>query len=136
MRTSVWSRRTVGATADCASNTRISSTPPTCRALPRSADTANVAGDPVDGAAQAGAVPTGALYVPEERISVEDAIRAFTQGSAYAAFADSRVGTLEVGKLADLAVLSQDVFSVSPLDIGKTRVTMTLVGGKVVFKAP
>ncbi|MGC1388836.1 MAG: amidohydrolase family protein [Steroidobacteraceae bacterium] len=95
-----------------------------------------MAGDPVDGAAQAGAVPTGALYVPEERISVEDAIRAFTQGSAYAAFADSRVGTLEVGKLADLAVLSQDVFSVSPLDIGKTRVTMTLVGGKVVFKAP
>ncbi len=106
------------------------------RQIWRSADTANVAGDPVDGAAQAGAAPTGALYVPEERISVEDAVRAFTQGSAYAAFADTRVGTLEVGKLADLAVLSQDVFSVSPLNVGKTRVTMTLVGGKVVFTAP
>ncbi len=105
------------------------------RQIWRSADTANVAGDPVDGAAQAGAVPTGALYVPEERISVEDAVRAFTQGSAYAAVADTRVGTLEAGKLADLAVLSQDVFSVSPLNIAKTRVTMTLVGGKVVYTA-
>ena len=106
------------------------------RQIWRSADTANVAGDPVDGAAQAGAVPTGALYVPEERISVEDAARAFTQGSAYAAFADTQVGTLEVGKLADLAVLSQNIFAVSPVSIGKTRVTMTLVGGKIVYTAP
>jgi predicted amidohydrolase YtcJ len=106
------------------------------RQIWRSADTANVAGEPVDGAAQAGAVPTGTLYVPEERISVEDAVRAFTQGSAYATFADTRVGTLEVGKLADLAVLSQDIFAVSPLSIGKIRVTMTLVGGKVVYMAP
>jgi predicted amidohydrolase YtcJ len=102
----------------------------------RSADTANVAGEPVDGAAQAGAVPSGTLYVPEERIGVEDAVRAFTQGSAYAAFAETRVGTLEVGKLADLAVLSQDIFAVNPLDIAKTRVTMTLVGGKIVHTAP
>jgi predicted amidohydrolase YtcJ len=102
----------------------------------RSADTANVAGEPVDGAAQAGAVPTGTLYVSEEQIGVEDAVRAFTQGSAYAAFADSRVGTLEMGKLADLAVLSQDIFAVNPLSIAKTHVTMTLVGGKIVYTAP
>jgi predicted amidohydrolase YtcJ len=102
----------------------------------RSADTANVAGEPVDGAAQAGAVPSGTLYVPEERIGVEDAVRAFTQGSAYATFADTQVGTLEVGKLADLTVLSQDIFAVNPLDIAKTRVTMTLVGGKIVYTAP
>jgi predicted amidohydrolase YtcJ len=106
------------------------------RQIWRSADTANVAGEPVDGAAQAGAVPTGTLYVPEERIAVEDAVRAFTQGSAYAAFADTRVGTLEVGKLADLAVLSQDIFAVNPSSIAKTRVTMTLVGGKIVYTAP
>jgi len=67
---------------------------------------------------------------------VEDAVRAFTQGSAYAAFADTGVGTLEVGKLADLAVLSQNIFAVSPVSIGKTRVTMTLVGGKIVYTAP
>ena len=101
-----------------------------------SADTANVAGQPLDGAAQGGAKPTGAIYVPEERISVEQAVRAYTQGSAYAAFSDDRVGTLEVGKLADLAVLSKDIFSIDPLIINQTHVTMTMVGGKVVYRAP
>lgn len=101
----------------------------------KSADTAGVAGAPVDGAAQGGARPTGAAYVPEERIAVEDAVRAYTAGSAYAAGSEERVGTLETGKLADLAVLSQDVFSVSPAMLGSTRVTMTLVGGKIVYTA-
>jgi predicted amidohydrolase YtcJ len=73
------------------------------------------------------------VYVPAERITVEAALRAYTWGSAYAAFAETRVGTLEVGKLADLAVLSQDIFAVRPEDIGKTRVTLTLVGGKTVY---
>jgi predicted amidohydrolase YtcJ len=45
------------------------------------------------------------------------------------------VGTLEAGKLADLAVLSQDIFQVDPLAIGETRVMLTMVGGKVVFRA-
>ena len=102
----------------------------------KSDDTANVAGGPVDGAAQGGAKPTGAIYVPEERIKVEDAVRAYTWGSAYAARKEDRLGTLESGKFADLAVLSQDIFSVSPGSIGKTRVTMTMVGGKVVYTAP
>jgi predicted amidohydrolase YtcJ len=48
---------------------------------------------------------------------------------------EDRVGTLEAGKFADLAVLSQDIFSVNPEAIGKTRVTMTMVGGKVVYTA-
>jgi predicted amidohydrolase YtcJ len=100
----------------------------------RSPDTVNIPGVPLDGAAQGGARATGAIYVPEERITVEDAVRAYTHGSAYAAFSDDRVGTLEVGKLADLAVLSQDIFSADPLAIGKTRVTMTMVGGKTVFR--
>jgi predicted amidohydrolase YtcJ len=101
----------------------------------RSPDTVNIPGGPLDGAAQGGAQATGAIYVPEEKITVEDAVRAFTHGSAYAAFSDDRVGTLEVGKLADLAVLSQDIFLADPLAIGKTRVTMTMVGGKIVFRA-
>ncbi len=108
----------------------------TTRQIWRSADTADVAGEPMDGAAQAGAAPTGAIYVPSERITVEKAVRAYTQGSAYAAFAEARVGSLEPGKFADLAVLSQDIFAVSPESIGKTRVIMTLVGGKVVYAAP
>ncbi|MDB6083551.1 MAG: amidohydrolase family protein [Gammaproteobacteria bacterium] len=105
------------------------------RQIWRSADTANVAGQSMDGAAQGGSAPTGATYVPDERISVEDAVRAYTRGSAYAAFSDDRVGTLEVGKLADLVVLSQDIFSADPLTIGKTRVAMTMVGGKTVYRA-
>jgi len=60
-------------------------------------------------------------------------VRAYTSGSAYAAREEDRLGTLEAGKFADLAVLSQDIFSVSPDTIGKTRVTMTMVGGKVVY---
>ncbi len=102
----------------------------------RSPDTANVAGQALDGAAQGGALATGDVYVPAERITVEQALLAYTRGSAYAAFADDRVGSLEVGKLADLAVLSQDVFSASPGDIAKTRVTLTMVGGKIVYGSP
>ena len=101
----------------------------------KSADTANVTGETLDGAAQGGATLTGAIYVPEERISVADAVRAYTQGSAFAAFSEDKVGTLEAGKLADLAVLSQDIFAVLPESIAKTRVVKTMVGGKMVFTA-
>jgi predicted amidohydrolase YtcJ len=101
----------------------------------RSADTANVPGEPLDGAGQGGATLTGEVYVPDERITVEDAVRAYTLGSAFAAFSDGRVGTLEVGKLADIAVLSQDIFAVPREAIGKTHVVMTIVGGKVVYTA-
>ena len=101
----------------------------------KSADTGGIAGAPLDGAGQGGAVVTGAVYIPEERISVLDAVRAYTQGSAFAAFSDRLVGTLEAGKLADLAVLSQDIFSVPLESIGKTRVVTTMVGGKIVYTA-
>jgi hypothetical protein len=69
-------------------------------------------------------------------MTVADAVRAYTQGSAFAAFSDDRVGTLEAGKLADLAVLSQDIFTVPLETIGKTRVVSTMVGGKIVYSAP
>jgi predicted amidohydrolase YtcJ len=101
----------------------------------RSPDTAGIAGNPLDGAAQGGAVLTGAIYVPAEQITVEDAVKAYTQGSAYAAFADDKVGTLEAGKEADLAVLSQDPFTVSHETIARTRVLTTMVAGKVVYTA-
>jgi len=80
-------------------------------------------------------VLTGAIYVPTERITVEAAIKAYTQGSAYAAFADDKVGTLEVGKEADLAVLSQDPFAVPLEAIAQTHVLTTMVAGKVVYTA-
>lgn len=92
-----------------------------------------VSGLAFDGAGQAGAIPTKDVYTPEERISVEQAVNAYTQGSAYARFSEDKLGTLEPGKEADLAVLSQDIFSVDPYDISKTRVVMTMAGGRVVF---
>jgi len=69
-----------------------------------------------------------------ERITIEQAVLAYTRDAAYANFAESRTGTLEPGKLADLAVLSRDIFTARPEEIGKTQVTMTMVGGKVVFE--
>jgi predicted amidohydrolase YtcJ len=87
-----------------------------------------------DGAGQGGTVPTKDSYVPEERLTVEQAVNAYTQGSAYARFSDDRTGTLEAGKEADLAVLSQDIFSAKPEEIAQARVVITMVGGKVVFR--
>ncbi len=105
------------------------------REIWRSPDTDNILGAPLDGAGQGGAVLTGGVYVPAERITVAQAVSAYTAGSAYAAFMDSKVGTLETGKQADLVVLSQDPFSVPPQSIAKTRATMTMVGGKIVYTA-
>jgi predicted amidohydrolase YtcJ len=90
-------------------------------------------GGTFDGAGQGGTVATKDAYVPEERLTVEQAVNAYTQGSAYARFSDDSIGTLEAGKEADLAVLSQDIFSIKPEEIGKTKVEITMTGGKVVF---
>jgi len=106
------------------------------REIWHSDDTADIIDLPMDGAALAGARPTGKFYTPAQRISVRQAVDAYTQGSAYAEFADSRVGTLEAGKFADLAVLSQDIFSVPAQRVGNTRVLLTLVGGEVVYGEP
>ncbi len=101
----------------------------------RSADTESIVGNPFDGAGQGGAVRTGGFYIPEERIGVMDAVRAYTQGSAYAAFMEDRAGTLEVGKQADLVVLSQDLFAVPATAIAATHAVMTMVGGQIVYRA-
>jgi len=71
---------------------------------------------------------------PGERLSIEQSVVAYTRDAAYANFAEKSTGTLEPGKFADLAVLSRDIFSAAPADVGKTHVTMTMVGGKIVFE--
>jgi predicted amidohydrolase YtcJ len=73
-----------------------------------------------------------ALRGPEETPTRENALRMYTQGSAWFAFAEKERGSLEVGKLADLAVLSKDYFSVPVEGIGEIEAVMTVVGGKVV----
>jgi len=75
-------------------------------------------------------------YLPAERLSVAEAIRAYTIGAAYASHRDTREGSIEPGKLADLVVLSQDITRIAPTDIDKAQVVLTLVGGKVTYRAP
>ena len=79
-----------------------------------------------------GAHPDG--WVPEQKISVAEAVRAYTAGSAYAEVQEAIKGTLEPGKLADLVVLSEDIFAIDPAEIERVRVDATLLGGKLVFE--
>jgi hypothetical protein len=72
---------------------------------------------------------------PEEAITREEAVEAYTRGSAFAESQETEKGTLEVGKLADLAVLSQDIFAVPAGDLPKTESLMTMVGGEMVYDA-
>jgi predicted amidohydrolase YtcJ len=81
----------------------------------------------------ANATSTLEYSLPEERLTVEQALAAYTRASTYARFSEKKLGTLETGKDADLVVLSQDLFAVAPTEIGKTRALMTMVGGKIVF---
>jgi predicted amidohydrolase YtcJ len=72
---------------------------------------------------------------PAEAITREQAVIAYTRGSAYAEFAEKEKGSLEPGMLADLAVLSQDIFTTPLPGLPKTESVLTLVGGKVVYDA-
>ncbi|HJW13327.1 MAG TPA: amidohydrolase family protein, partial [Thermoanaerobaculia bacterium] len=75
-------------------------------------------------------------WFPEQRITVEEALRAYTATAAWAAFEESEKGTLAPGKLADFVVLSADPFSIEPERIDKITVAETVVGGQVVFGIP
>lgn len=85
----------------------------------------------LDGKTVSGKAMRGADETPTR----EQALRLYTQGSAWFSFDEGRRGTLEVGKLADFAVLDQDFFSVPLERIGKTTSLMTVVGGRVVYAA-
>jgi predicted amidohydrolase YtcJ len=74
-------------------------------------------------------------WLPQERVSLEQAIAGYTLGAAYSSHRERTEGSLEPGKLADLIVLDQDLFKVSPSDIHKTTVVLTMVGGKSVYHA-
>ncbi|MFL5516999.1 MAG: amidohydrolase [Gemmatimonadales bacterium] len=74
-------------------------------------------------------------WVPEQKISVEDALRAYTAGGAYAVFAEGRRGRLKPGYLADLVLLDRDLTKIPPEEIAQTKVLTTVMGGRVVFTA-
>jgi len=73
-------------------------------------------------------------WIPEQKITVAEAVKAYTWGSAYATFEENLKGSIAPGKLADLVVLSQDIFSIPPEQIEKTEVVTTIVGGKTVHQ--
>src|SRR5207248_11005966 len=72
-------------------------------------------------------------WIPEQKISVAQALHAYTVGSAYAQFGDKIKGSVEAGKLADLAVLSQDIFQIDPVQIQNTHVDLTIFDGRVIY---
>jgi len=74
-----------------------------------------------------------AVFVPEERIELRDALAAFTINAAHLNHLDDRSGSIEVGKLADLVVIDRNLFAIEPSEISESRVLLTLLGGKPVY---
>ncbi len=74
-------------------------------------------------------------WVAEQKITVEEAVRAYTFGSAYAEFAERVKGAIAPGMLADIVILDRDIFSIDPVEIERARVKMTIVDGRVVYEA-
>jgi predicted amidohydrolase YtcJ len=74
-------------------------------------------------------------WYPEQRLTVEEAVRAFTWGAAYAAGKEDRLGSITPGKLADFTVLDQDIFEIEPMELLNTRVEATLIGGQFAWRA-
>jgi predicted amidohydrolase YtcJ len=74
-------------------------------------------------------------WEPQEKISLDDCIRAYTSGSAYAQFEEGKKGELKQGEYADFVILSNDLTKVPPAEFTKTRVLRTVVGGRTVYAA-
>ncbi|HYV01128.1 MAG TPA: amidohydrolase family protein, partial [Actinomycetota bacterium] len=75
-------------------------------------------------------------FLPEERLDLATALRAATLGSAFVNHLDGETGSIEPGKLADLAVLDRNPFDVDPMEVGQARAVLTLVAGEPVFELP
>jgi predicted amidohydrolase YtcJ len=73
-------------------------------------------------------------WIPRQKITVEEALRAYTIGAAYAGFSESSLGSIEPGKLADMVVLDRSLFDIPPEELNAVPVAATIVGGKVVYR--
>jgi len=72
-------------------------------------------------------------WFPEQKLTVSETVEAYTMGSAYAEFQEKEKGSITPGKLADLVLLSEDIFTIDPTNIRDVKVLKTIVGGKVVW---
>jgi len=75
-------------------------------------------------------------FVPEQRLTVEETVRGYTLGAAYAGRREKTEGSIERGKVADLIIVSQNIFEIDPHRLAETKVLTTMVGGRVVYQAP
>jgi len=73
-------------------------------------------------------------WYPEQKIGIEDALRGYTSGSAFASFEENDKGTLTRGKLADLVMIDRDLTAIAPETIREARIMMTVVGGQIVYR--
>jgi predicted amidohydrolase YtcJ len=73
-------------------------------------------------------------WIPEQKITVGDAVHAYTVGAAYASGEEEIKGSIECGKLADLAVLSEDIFNTDPASIRDVQVDLTVFDGRVIYE--
>ncbi len=86
-------------------------------------DASNREGAPADG------------FVPAQRLTVAEAVHGYTLGAAFAGRREKTEGSIEPGKLADLIIVSQNIFDIDAHKISGTKVLTTIVGGRVVFQA-
>lgn len=83
-----------------------------------------------------GPTATDKSFIPEERMTLRDALAAYTIGSAYVTFQDTEAGSIETGKFADIIVLSENVFTIPPTQLSEVKVLLTLFQGKEVYRDP
>ena len=74
-------------------------------------------------------------WYPEQKLTVEEAVRLFTINNAYGAFEENRRGSIEIEKDADLTVLSDDIFEADPHEISRIKIAATIVAGRTVYEA-
>lgn len=79
--------------------------------------------------------PEGPVLTPQHRVSVQKILEAYTVNGARAGFVEDELGTLEVGKRADLVVIDRDPFAIDPIALSEIKVDRTLLDGREVYRA-
>mgnify|MGYP002398058493 CR=1 FL=1 len=77
----------------------------------------------------------GTPFFPEEKMTRTEALKSYTINGAFASFQDDKLGSLEIGKLADIVILSNNLITIPDSKIKNTKVKMTMIGGKIVYTA-
>ncbi|MCK5590472.1 MAG: amidohydrolase family protein, partial [Candidatus Pacebacteria bacterium] len=71
--------------------------------------------------------------IPEEKLTVEEAVQCYTMNAAYASYQEKKVGSIEPGKFADLVILSENIFEIDPIKIRDAKVITTVFDGEIIY---